>query len=77
MIPLGVCALHEAIHLVAVKVLSVGISRLRFVRALSIPLALMIVYDEMSIARYLVVRYPCTRHFPLQHILYYLEWSWV
>ena len=47
---------HEALHIVTMKLLGVRVLSLKFVRALKIiPVAIMVVYDEISLDNYVLV----------------------
>ncbi|RLF15722.1 MAG: hypothetical protein DRJ97_03015 [Thermoprotei archaeon] len=51
---LALTLLHEALHLATMKALGVRSFKLRALKAFKVPVALMVVYDEMSIKQYLV-----------------------
>jgi len=51
---LSIAILHEMIHLLALKLLRVKIYKVKLVKFMAVPLALMVLYDEMTITQYLV-----------------------
>ncbi len=52
---LGLVVLHEMIHITLMKAFKVNILKLKLIKAFKVPLAIMVIYDEMSIKQYIAI----------------------